>query len=90
MKKSDFIREVAKRSEMTIKDTTEVLKIVGDAIVEYMKDEDGVTPFSGIKFATNYRDAYTARNPQNGEPISVAAHYQPKVKFGRAVKDALN
>ena len=52
MKKSDFIREVAKRSEITIKDTTEVLKIVGDAIVEYMKDEDGVTPFSGIKFAT--------------------------------------
>ena len=90
MKKVDFIKEFAAKAELSLKDAKEVVQVMGDLIVEHMKDEDGVSPFSGMKFVATYKDARTARNPQTGESMKVPAKYAPRVRFGKAVKEAIN
>ena len=90
MKKLDFVKLCAAKCNLSQKDMKEVLVGVGEAIVEAMKTEDGVTPFAGMKFYTVHKDARTGRNPQNGEPLVIPAKEAPKVKFGASVKEAVN
>lgn len=90
MKKADFIRELAAKAKLTQKDTREILEVMGDVIVDHMKDDDGVAPFNGIKFIAVYREPRNARNPQTGEEFVTEAKYAPRVKFGKGVKEALN
>ena len=90
MNRTEFISETAAKTGMTKKDTKEVLDLIMEVIVEHMKDEDGVTPWQGIKFTADYKEARTARNPRTGEAVKVPAKYAPKVKFGKAVKEAIN
>lgn len=90
MKKSEFIKKFAKEADLSQKDAKEILAILGKVVVECMKDEDGVTPFTGMKFISEYREPHIARNPSTGETINVAGKYRPKVKFGATVKEALN
>ena len=90
MTKNEFMKACAVKSGLTQKDMKEVLEIIGDMIVVNMKTEDGVTPFTGMKFVAEYKDPHVARNPLNGQQVNVPGKYRPKVKFGVAVKDALN
>lgn len=90
MKSVDFIRECAEASGMTMKDTKIVLKAIGDVVMSHMNDEDGVTPFPGLKLYSVFKEARTGRNPSTGEAVEIAAKYQPKARFGKAVKDAIN
>lgn len=90
MKKLDFVKLCAAKCNLSQKDMKEVLVGVGEAIVEAMKTEDGVTPFAGMKFYTVHKDARTGRNPQTGEAIAIPAKDAPKVRFGVAVKEAVN
>lgn len=90
MKKQEFVKVCAEKANLSQKDMREVLAAIGEVIVEAMKDEDGVTPFCGMKFSVEYRDAHVGRNPSTGEAIQIAGKYRPKVKFGNTVKDAVN
>ena len=90
MKKNDIITEFAQRANITKKFAKEYIDILGDVIVDGMRDDEGVTPFYGIKFMTVYKDAHEARNPASGDLITVPGKFQPKVKFGKAVKEAIN
>lgn len=91
MKKIDLIREFKEAAGLANqKDAKEILEVLGNIIVAHMKDEDGITPFAGMKFSSVYKEARTMRNPATGEPVEVAPKYSPKVKFGKTVKEALN
>ncbi len=90
MNRTDFAKICAERCGVTQKLMKNILAEVGTLITENMKDEDGVTPFQGMKFYAVHKDARMGRNPQNGEPIEIAAKYQPKIKFGATVKNAIN
>ena len=90
MKKSDFIKMCAAKANLSQRDMKEVLVAVGEAIVEAMKDEDGVAPFTGMKFYTEFKESHEGRNPMTGEAITIPAKYRPKVRFGAAVKDFVN
>lgn len=91
MKKEELIKEFKENAGLAnLKDSKEILEILGKIIVSHMKDEDGITPFAGIKFTSVYRDAMTVKSPATGEMIDVPAKYVPKVRFGKAVKEALN
>ena len=71
MKKNEFIAECAQKSGLTKKDTREVLDIFFSVIVDHMKDEDGISPYTGIKFHANYKEAYEGHMPGSGEKIMV-------------------
>lgn len=89
MKRSDFIKEVAERTELSQKKVKDFLDVVGDVIVDRMADEDGVKPFIGITFSTRYREERKGHNPQTGEEIMIASKNIPICKFGKAVKEAV-
>lgn len=55
MNRAEFISETATKTGMTKKDTKEVLDLIMEVIVDHMKDEDGVTPWQGIKFTADYK-----------------------------------
>ena len=90
MKKNEFVAECAQKSGLTKKDTKEVLDIFFGVIVEHMKDEDGVSPYTGIKFHAVHRDERDGHIPGSLEKITIPAMYTPKVRFGKTVKDAVN
>lgn len=90
MTRTDFVKVCAERCGISQKLMKEILVDVGNVIVENIKDEHGVTPFQGMKFFAVYKNARKGRNPQSGESIEIAAKYQPKVRFGANVKDAIN
>ena len=90
MTKNDFYKEVAEKAGISIKEAKRIGQIIGDTAVVHMKDADGVSPFTGMRFFSMYAEAKTGRNPQTGEPLTIAARHMPKVRFGKSVKEALN
>ncbi len=91
MKKIDLIREFKERANLkNMNDAREIIDALGAVIFDHIKDEDGVTPWSGVKFCATYRDARVGRNPKTGEPVNIEAKYKPCVKFGKAAKEAIN
>lgn len=90
MKRSDFIKVCAEKLGITQKDMKKTLEVVCDVIVDNIKDEDGVCPFKSVKFYSKYISDRVGRNPATGEVVNVPSKYQPRVKFGDAIKDAIN
>lgn len=90
MKKNDFVKLCADRVGLSLKDMRDVLNIIGECITETMRDEDGVSPFMGFKFYTEYKEAHAARNPGTGEVVQVEAKFNPKARFSMALKNAIN
>ena len=63
----------------------------GCCVPEAMSGRDAAALFSGIKTAiTGERAAREGRNPQSGEPMTIAASKAPKFKAGKALKDMIN
>lgn len=91
MTKAEIVKEVKERAGL--KNQTEArnaINAIESMIMDHITDEDGFTPFAGIKFYTRYRNPRNGRNPSTGESIVIEAGYLPKVKFGKAVRDAVN
>ena len=94
MKKTEFVKLVADKVDMTQKDVSAVIDAFEEVMMEEIfAKEDSVRltmgTFSGYtKPATNERQG---RNPATGETITIAAkaeqHGQPKIKFSKAAKE---
>ena len=90
MNRTEFVKAVAEKAEMTQKAVKEVLDVMQEvAYVEMAKCEE-VKMFEGLTLIGVQKEATTARNPKTGEVIDVPAKVAPKAKFGKAAKDALN
>lgn len=90
MNKTEFVREVAQKTGLTVKDATAavnaVLEVIGDTMAKHEKVE-----FTGFgTFSTTYREAREARNPRSGETMTVAAAHAVKFKPGKTLKDKAN
>lgn len=89
MNKKEMIREVASKAGMTQKDTG----VVVEALFETIKDElsaGGEVSVAGFgKFASVHKEAYTARNPQDGSDVEVPAHNIPKFRASSVLKEAV-
>ena len=94
MKKTEFIKLVADKVDMTQKDVSAVIDAFEEVMMEEVfAKEDSVRltmgTFSGYtKPATKERQG---RNPATGETITIAAKPaqkgQPKVKFSKSAKE---
>jgi DNA-binding protein HU-beta len=94
MKKTDFIKMVAEKADMTQKEVTTVIDAFEEVMMEEVfAKEDSVRLAMGVfsgytKPATKARKG---RNPATGEEITIAAKPaqsgQPKVKFSKAAKE---
>jgi len=65
-------------------------KAVFDVVPSSLQNGGGVRlPGFGI-FSVANREARQGRNPSTGATIQIAASKQPKLKAGKALKDAVN
>jgi DNA-binding protein HU-beta len=86
MKTSEFIEVLAKKADLTLKDSGVVVETFWDLIGATLKKGDEVVfPFG--KFVLAKKPAREGRNPFTGETIKIAAKAVPQFKPGKKFKD---
>ena len=90
MTKSEFVDQVASRSDLPKKEATAAVDAVLDTIQETLQRGSDVT-FSGFgKFHVAERGARQGKHPRTGEPIHIAASRVPRFSAGAKLKQSVN
>lgn len=90
MNKREFVSELAKRTDLSINKSNEVLKEVESIIKEELQRDGEVNLTGFVSFKPAVRAARKGRNPQTGEEIRIPEIKTAKVKIGKPFKEALN
>ena len=91
MNKNEFLRNIADKTESTIKDATAFYDAFVATVQEAMKADDKITLVGFGTFVAKHKAACVRPNPQKpGESIKVAACNVPALKFGKSFKDSIN
>lgn len=89
MNKADLVAHVSTELDLTKRDATDAVDAVFDAIKRSVAKGDKVSIPGFGSFEKRKRAARTARNPQTGATIKVAATSVPAFKAGKEFKDAV-
>ncbi|EEL31439.1 DNA-binding protein HU [Bacillus cereus Rock3-28] len=89
MNKTELIKVVADKAELTQKDAATATQAVLDAITNTLANEEKVQILGFGTFEVRERSARTGRNPQTGEEIQIAASKAPAFKAGKELKEAV-
>jgi DNA-binding protein HU-beta/DNA-binding protein HU-alpha len=89
MNKAQLVAQIAKRSELTKKDTQAALTSLQNVITKSLSEGDQVQINGFGTFALSYYPARTGRNPQTGESIEIEGANKPVFKPAKALKDLL-
>lgn len=90
MNKGEFVSELAKRTDLSVNKSNEVLKEVETIIKEELQRGGEVNLTGFVSFKPVVRAARKGRNPQTGEEIRIPETKTAKVKIGKPFKEALN
>ena len=90
MKKSEFIKAVAKQAGVTQKTADTVVAAALATISEALKKDDSVAFLGFGSFKISKRAARKGRNPQTGKPIQIPASKLPVFKASAAFKELVN
>ncbi len=90
MNKSELIRAISIKTNMTIKDATAAFDAVIDVITESLAAGDKLQISGFGTFELKCRESREGINPKTGEKISIGATKTPVFKFGKAYKDSFN
>jgi DNA-binding protein HU-beta len=90
MQKSELVATVVSNAGFRKGDAEKTVDSMLSAITDALKQGDEVRLPGFGTFTVATRAAGQARNPRTGEPVTIAASRQPKLKAGKALKDALN
>ena len=91
MNKADLIREAAAKDDALTQGTVATaLDAILETIAESLTNGDPVMLIGFGTFEVRHRAARTARNPQTGEPIQVAASSNAAFKPGSKLKARVN
>lgn len=89
MNKGEFIKAIAGKAEITIKEAEKVYAAFLDTVAETLRAGDQVNLAGFGTFAVKERQAREGINPLTKEKISIPATKVPSLKFGKAFKDSL-
>ena len=89
MNKSDFIKAITDKTDLSKTSATEVLDVVLETVTNSLQDGESVTLPGFGTFTVKERAARTGRNPRTGEVIEIAAARVPSFKAGKSLKDAV-
>ncbi|EEL58344.2 MULTISPECIES: HU family DNA-binding protein [Bacillus] len=89
MNKTELIKVVADKAELTQKDAATATQAVLDAITNTLANEEKVQILGFGTFEVRERSARTGRNPQTGEEMQIAASKAPAFKAGKELKEAV-
>ena len=90
MNKSQLIKSVAEKSDLSQKQITEVLNLMEETLVETLKTGDRVQISGFGTFEVRERAERKARNPKTGEPVAVSACKYLAFVPAKAIKETLN
>ena len=90
MNKSQLVAAIAEKTDMTKKDAEKALVAFEEIVTEALKDGDKIQLVGFGTFEVAERAARTGINPQTKKAIKIDASKAPKVKAGKALKDAVN
>ena len=88
MNRTELVQAVAERAGVSKSDADSVLSTLADVVGETIAKEEKVSIPGFLTFERAFRAARTARNPQTGEEIKVAAKHTAKVSAGSGLKKA--
>ena len=90
MNKVELIREVANRSDISIKSATEAVNNTLEVIAESIAKHENVELKGFGTFTSNLRAERQGINPRTKEPMVQKASYIPKFKPGTALRKRVN
>ncbi|QQS31071.1 MAG: HU family DNA-binding protein [Sphingobacteriales bacterium] len=90
MNKKELIDHIAGESGLTKVQATAALSALIKGVEDTLKKGDKVILVGFGTFSSSNRPARTARNPQTGKAVSVAARNVVKFKAGKDLENALN
>lgn len=90
MNKSEFLKAIAVKAELTGKQADAVYKAFVGTIVEELKGGNKVQLVGFGTFELQHRAAREAFNPLTKSKIHVAASKAPKLKIGKSFKGLFN
>ncbi len=90
MNKTELIAAIAEEAGLSKKDAEKALKAFTDVVAAQMKKGEKVQIVGFGTFEVSERSEREGRNPQTGEPMTIAASRTPKFKAGKALKDSIN
>ena len=90
MNKTELVAAMAEKAQLSKKDAEAALKALTEVVTEELKKGEKIALVGFGTFEVSERAAREGRNPQTGEPMTIAASKSPKFKAGKALKDAIN
>ncbi len=90
MNKGELIDAIASANDLSKAKAEQVLNNLIDTISGALKKGDDVAVVGFGTFKVASRAARTAKNPQTGAPVKVAARKVPKFTPGKGLKDLVN
>ncbi|KOS29009.1 DNA-binding protein [Bacillus anthracis] len=89
MNKTELIKNVAQKTDISKKEATKAVQTVVESITKTLKKGDKVQLIGFGKFEVRERAARKGRNPQTGEEMQIAATKVPAFKPGKELKEAV-
>lgn len=90
MNKSQLIKALADKEDLTIKQAEEVVNTFFESISEALVEGDRVEIRGFGSFKVKEYDGYTGRNPKTGVEIEVKPKKLPFFKVGRELKQMVD
>ena len=90
MNKTDFIKAVAAKSDLSIKDATAAVEAFADVVADALKAGDKVAIAGFGTFEIKEKAERSGFNPIKKETIVIPASKAPVLKFGKSFKDMFN
>jgi DNA-binding protein HU-beta len=88
MNRTELVQAVSERAGVSKADADRVLASMAEIVGETIAKDEKVSIPGFVTFERAFRAARTARNPQTGEEIKVAAKHTAKVSAGATLKNA--
>lgn len=89
MNKTEMIKEIAERTELTKADSAKVLEAFQDIVKETLAAGEKIQLVGFGTFETVERAGREGRNPRTGESMYIEKSISPKFKPSNALKEAV-
>ncbi|WP_163247877.1 HU family DNA-binding protein [Bacillus tropicus] len=89
MNKTELVKSVAKKVELSQKEAAVATQAVLDTITNALANGEKVQLIGFGTFEVRERAARTGRNPQTGEEMQIVAAKVPAFKAGKELKEAV-
>lgn len=89
MTKTDFVKAIAEKAEISIKDADKFLNAFIGVVTENLKKGVDISIIGFGSFSVTERSARKARNFQTGKLMEIPASKSVKFKVGKVLKDSV-